>query len=53
MRWFGHVQRRVIINTPMRKSELIQIEGTKKSRRKRKITLWFNLKSSQTVREII
>ena len=27
LRWFGHVQRRVI-NEPVRKSELIQVEGT-------------------------
>ena len=31
MRWFGHVQRRVI-NALVRKSELIQMEGTKEGR---------------------
>ena len=29
LRWFGHVQRRAI-NALVRKSELIQVEGTKK-----------------------
>jgi len=28
LRWFGDVQRRAI-NAPMRKNELIQVEGTK------------------------
>ena len=31
LRWFGHVQRRVI-NALVRKSELIQMEGTKEGR---------------------
>ena len=31
LRWFGHVQRRVI-NALVRKSELIQMEGTKECR---------------------
>ena len=31
LRWFGQVERRVI-NAPMRKTELIQVEGTTKSR---------------------
>ena len=29
LRWFGHVQRRAI-NEPVRKSELIQVEGMQK-----------------------
>lgn len=29
LRWFGHVQKRAN-NAPMRKSGLIQVEGTKK-----------------------
>ena len=29
--WFGHVQRRVI-NAPLRKSKLIQVEGVNESR---------------------
>lgn len=33
LRWFGHVQRRVI-NALVRKSELIQMEGTKEGRPK-------------------
>ena len=36
--WFDHVQRRVI-NAPVRKSELIQVERTKKGRGRPKITL--------------
>ena len=36
--WFGHVQRRVI-NVPVRKSELKQVERIKKSRGRPKITL--------------
>jgi hypothetical protein len=31
LRWFDHVQRRAI-NSLMRKTELIQVEGTKKRR---------------------
>ena len=38
LRWFGCVYRRVI-NAPMRKSELIQVEGKKKGRGRPKITL--------------
>jgi hypothetical protein len=36
--WFDHVQRRVI-NAPVRKSELIQVERTRKGRGRPKITL--------------
>jgi hypothetical protein len=36
LRWFGHVQRREIIAL-VRKSELIQVEGTKKDRGRPKI----------------
>jgi hypothetical protein len=38
LRWFSHVQRR-LINAPVRKSELIQVEGTEKSKGRPKITL--------------
>ena len=38
LRWFGHVQRRVI-NALVRKSELIQMEGTKEGRGRSKIIL--------------
>jgi hypothetical protein len=36
--WFDHVQRRVI-NAPVRKRELIQVERTRKGRGRPKITL--------------
>jgi len=36
LRWFGHVQRRVI-NASVRQSEMIQVEGTKKKGRGRPI----------------
>ena len=35
LRWFGHVQRSVT-NAPVKKSELIQVEETKKKRGKPK-----------------
>ena len=35
LRWFGHVQRRAI-NAPVRKSELIQIEGIRHPKKKKK-----------------
>ena len=35
MRWFSHIQR-IAINALMRKCELIQVEGTKKGKRKTK-----------------
>ena len=38
LRWFGHVQRRAI-NAPIRKSELIPVEGTKRGRGRPKIIL--------------
>ena len=38
LRWFDHVQRREI-NALVRKSGLIQVEGTKKGRGRPKITL--------------
>ena len=37
MRWFSHIQR-IAINALVRKSELIQVEGTKKGRGKQRIT---------------
>ena len=38
LRWFGHLQRK-IINAPMRKSELLEVEETKKGRGIPKVTL--------------
>ena len=38
LRWFGYVHRREI-NVPVRKSELIYIEGARKGRGKKKIIL--------------
>ena len=38
LRWFGHVQRREI-NALMRNSELIQVKGMKRGKRRQKITL--------------
>ena len=38
LRWFDQVQRRKI-NTPVRRSELIQVEITKKDRGRPKITI--------------
>ena len=37
-RWFVHVYR-TTINAPMRKSELLQVEGTKKGKGRPKISL--------------
>ena len=36
LRWFGHVQKR-LTNSPVRKSELIQVEATKKGRGRPKL----------------
>jgi len=38
LRWFGHVQRRAI-NAPIRKSELILVEGSKRGKGRPKIIL--------------
>ena len=38
LRWFGHVQRRTI-NAPMKRSELIQVDGTKKRSGRQKIII--------------
>ena len=38
LRWFGHVQRSAI-NAPIRKSELILVEGTKRGKGRPKIIL--------------
>ena len=38
LRWFGHVQRRTI-NAPMKRSELIQVDGTKKGSGRQKIII--------------
>ena len=37
MSWFSHIQR-IVINALVRKSELIQVEGTKKDRGKQRMT---------------
>ena len=51
LRWFGHVQRRVI-NAPVRKSELIQVEGMKKGRGRPKIILVQVIKKDMTIKEV-
>ena len=52
MRWFGHVLRREI-NEPVRKSKLIQVEGTKKGKRRPKITLIEVIKKNDmSIREV-
>ena len=43
LRWFGYMQRRVT-NAPIRTSEFIQVEETKKGRGRPKITLVSNKK---------
>ena len=52
MRWFGHVQRRAV-NTPVYKSELIQVEGAKKGRGRPKITLIVVEKKDMSFKEVI
>ena len=54
-RWFGHVHRRAT-NEPLRKSELIQVEGMKKGRGRSKIALVEVIKKDMSiwkVREIM
>jgi hypothetical protein len=51
LRWFGHVQRRAI-NAPVRKSELIQVEGTKKGRGRPKITLIEVVKNDMLIKKV-
>jgi RNA-binding protein YhbY len=51
LRWFGQVQRREI-NTPIRRSELIQVEITKKDRERPKITLKKVLKKDMLIKNI-
>ena len=64
LRWFGHVQRRAI-NAPVRKSELIQIEGIrhpkkkkkklrelKKGRGRPKLTLMEQIKNDSSIKEV-
>ena len=52
LRWFGHVQRRVI-NASVRQSEMIQVEGTKKKGRGRPIiTLVEVVKKNVSIKEV-
>jgi hypothetical protein len=51
LRWFGHVQRREI-NAPVRKSELIQVEGTKKCKGIPKITLIEVVKNDMLIKNV-
>ena len=52
LRWFGHVQRRVI-NATIRKSGLIQVKGTKKCRGRPKLTLVEKVKADMSIKEVI
>ena len=47
-RWFGHVHRRAT-NEPLRKSELIQVEGMKKGRGRSKIALVEVIKKDMSI----
>ena len=51
LRWFGHVQRKSI-NVPVRKSELIQVEVTKKGRGRPKMTLIEVVKKDTSIKEV-
>ena len=63
LRWFGHVQRRAI-NAPVRKIELIQVEGIrhqkkkkklrelKKGRGRPKLTLMEQIKKDSSIKEV-
>ena len=51
LRWFDQVQRRKI-NTPVRRSELIQVEITKKDRGRPKITIKKVLKKDILIKDI-
>ena len=52
MRWFGHVLRREI-NELVRKSELIQVEGTKKRQKNAKNNInRSNKKNDMSIREV-
>ena len=51
LRWFGHVQRRVIIAL-VKKSELIQVEVMKKGRGRPKIILVQVIKKDMTIKEV-
>ena len=52
LRWFSHVQKRTI-NAIVRKSELIQVEGTKKGRGRPKITLIKVIKKDMLIKKTI
>ena len=52
LRWFGHVQRRVT-NALVKKSKLIQVEGTKNGRVSQKITLVELVKNDMSINEVI
>ena len=49
--WFGHVHRKVIY-APMRKSELIQMQGTKNDRGRPRITLVEIVKKYMSIKEV-
>ena len=49
--WFGHVQRRAT-NALVKESELIQVEGTKKSRGRPKRTLEVVKKDTSIIKEV-
>ena len=51
LRWFGYVQRRAS-NVLVRKSELIIVEGTKKGRRRPKITLVEVIKNDISIKRV-
>ena len=52
LRWFGHVQTRVI-NATIRKSGLIQVKGMKKCRGRPKLTLVEKVKVDMSTKEVI
>ena len=52
LRWFSHVQRRTI-NAIVRKSELIQVEGTRKGRGRPNITLIKVIKKDMSIKKTI
>ena len=52
LRWFGHVQRRVT-NVLIKKSKLIQVEGTKNGGVSQKITLVELVKNDMSINEVI
>ena len=51
LRWFGHIQRREI-NAPVRKSELIQVEGMKKCKGIPNLTLIEVVKNDMLIKNV-